>query len=453
MARKHSPGCYCCAGCQCGDVTPPQITIQNYTAAGPWLDVSDCCKQIIFNPDETQDTFCCYDLYEKTWTQECVRKGYIVTPIFPYSNAGCPPDPAVFCLPDPPLIHVATSTVNFFERQKARLDLTYRTPKIIVSFGRDTFVCNGENVCKWFLKIRVCYKYSVYINGHNGYSYSVTNVSLTPCVGVDEDLDIDIPYSFNFPCGPSFISAEAPEVCFERIKIFDELPDDGDFVFTNADDGSACQEFPSCASIDFDEEICFQDSFGTTCTTCWSDYTITNNEKIFQFPSKTITSVSGFSGCGTGEECLPTITNCNNNPTICPAREQTIPCQRVTFADFDPSCCFIFGNSGYCGVPIGFFDGGQVCPNFILGDDTLCNFFSNAVQNPFYAVHDCTLPGCDSTCCFHLDCNDCSICQAKIGPPYIWSQEITVETTCTDLRTGSYCCIPYPTTTLSVVFS
>lgn len=461
MRRKNTPGCYCCVGdCQCGSVEPPEIQIEGYTPSTGWLQVSECCIERVFEPDEASTIVCCHDLHKKTWTQTCTQKGYVPVPIFPWQSSGCPPDPDVFCRPDPPLIHVANRTVDYHEEQRLRVDISSRVERLVVTFGKDKFTCNGVEECKWFIKISLCYKYFFEFIGFAAYELTVTNESLTECLTVDEDCNTTVS---TFPiddseCGGGFIDPEGPEFCFERIKLFDDLPEDGEFEFTNADDGSECSEFPACAAIDFETEFCFSAGCGEA-DPCWYPYTILdvgddefgNFPRVYKSGGNTITSYVG--ACG--GDCIQSTTNCINNPTTCPEVTQILPCEEVRFEFPGIYCAGANGKYGpMLSFPFGFFvDIGQICPTGLILNpgDQECTFED---LPPCYIATTCTVENCGD-CCEFFDCGECSECHYSIGVPYIWTQEIEVETTCENVNDTQveYCCIEYAPVTLDIVFS
>ncbi|NCX94344.1 MAG: hypothetical protein EBX40_06690 [Gammaproteobacteria bacterium] len=280
---------------------------------------------------------------------------------------------------------------------------------------------------------------------------------------MDPDCDTSFDtFPINFDCGPGYISPEGPEFCFERIKLFDELPEDGDFQFTNADDGSQCSDFPTCARIDFETEVCFLADCGDR-NPCWCDFTIEdvgadefgNPPRVYKSGGDTITSYTGpCSG-----DCIENVYNCNNNPTTCPEVAQVLPCEKVVFDCNGIYCTAGTVNGDYISLPaFGLFDNpligaGQVCPTgtplFGSPFEPLCDF---SELTECYSPTICTVEDCGD-CCEFKDCGECSQCFQNVSAPYIWTQEIEVETTCDDVRTGQICCVDYQPVTLSIVFS
>lgn len=458
----------CCpeGECVCGTVTAPTITISGYSGGG-WTDVSPCCKQQVFTPNSSLVSRCCYNLFEKTWNQTCTRKAWIPKKLFPVEimPVSCPPSAAKHCMPDPPLLHVGTRTLTYYEQQKMRFVVQYDKPTITVYFGRDNFTCSGVTSCKWFLKIKVCYMvtsaYEVIIKWLKTQTTVAVNSCFVPNTtfdGTEQSLNYDV----SDTCETNWVpdcSSETGEICFERIKIWDTLPADGPIAFTNADIGSECEIKPTCASIAWiEDEYCFAAvaSLGD-CDPCWRAYSIGTDSVTYTFGGNTVTGIRAFQDCGPFDECIPVLINCNANPTVCPVVSQTLVCQGIEWEDDGEGTCDCLPRQpGWsCGIYDFDENGGLV----------LCNYFGNftSLASIWSYTTACPGPGpafaCDPTCCQKFDCNNCSTCEPKYVPntwtgELLASQEISVTTYCSPFNaTMPTCCVTYPTTTLNVDFA
>jgi len=434
----------CCCGC-CTDITAslPVITIAGYTG-GEWTSVTDCCKKKLFTPNTSSNSTACGLLSTQTWTQQCVRKAwaYNLPKRAQTGTASCPPDPSIYCYPSTPLVHVGTVTIDFFLQHGFGFKVFYSTPKIEVLFGRGEFTCSGVKSCKWFLKTRLIYTVDASYITSTAYTQTRTTASAHSCFTADTSND-GTASSDNYPipsvCEPSWFacgSMPTNYIIFERIKIWDSLPADGEFTFNNSDTGSSCEEKPSCADGTFDvAEACISPQ-DLDCNPCWQPYTIVNNPTTFSIPSIEIRTATTINGCDL-DDCTQGILNCNSNPTTCPAVSQTLPCQKVVF----------YGDvSNYCACTLQFVSDPfaatvgsppPVCNTSIpdpgnYGIPLECGFFNGLIQglNPF-AFTGCSTGNCNTTCCHKIGCGDCIICNPKLGGPLVvGSQEVSVSTTC-----------------------
>lgn len=454
--------CKCCTGdCSCGTVTPPTITITGYTAAGSWSSVSDCCKYIMYEPDESDLTRCCATLLEKTWEQICELKAWAQNlPIGIDVPGICPPDPAKFCTPDPPLTHIGTVTNTYNELQKIFFIVEYDKPRIEVWFGKDNFTCGGVTECKWFLKVRWCFEVQVEYAWQYGWQATRTTAAVHPCFATDNHYDgtWESPNWPDVECSTdrTSCSGDAYTVCFDRIKIWDELPANGPISFTDTDIGSECEVKPSCASIVFDDSShCFTSASFGVCELCW-DYEIIEDTVTYEFGGEVISSYNSFGSCDF--ECSPIATNCVGNTTTCPTVTQTLPCHYVEFGDSE-ACCGTTSNNFTVDPVDGTFGRCDSVVDRPFDPPQSCGFFIDVVAVPYFTNEaTCGVPTftpCDSTCCYYFDCGDCSQCKHKFAGGFgvfYGSQEITINTTCDPPGSGE-CCISLGTRTINVVWA
>jgi hypothetical protein len=453
----------CCDNpCVCGASTPPTITITGYTGGG-WNSVSDCCKEQVFTPNSSLISRCCANLFEKSWDQQCVRKAWAFNMTFPYETAPptCPPDPDKYCCPDPPLIHIGTQTIDYFEKHRLRLQISFDKPTIIVSFGRDNFTCSGVTECKWFMKVKVCYEVTSAYQYDIGWTRTLTTVSVNSCFDANTMFDgtetsPSYPVSDSCDAGWLGCSSDTGPVCFERIKIWDTLPSDGIITFEDSDTGSSCETKPTCADILYGEsQICFAPagSLGD-CNPCWYPYSIVDNPTTYTCGGETIDTV--FARDCSEDPCLILVQGCDP-PTICPVVTQTLPCESVAFGTDDDESCDCLPR---------FLAEGTICPTAALdagGAPVSCGFFANS-SNPSPAFTSnfgvCMDTPCETDCCNYLDCGTCPVCVPKYIPltwtgVFIGSQEISVNTTCSNYNDppADPCCIDYAVVSLSVDFA
>jgi len=450
----------CCCNC-CTDVTAslPTITITGYTG-GAWTSVTDCCKKKTFTPNASSNSVACGTLITKTWTQECLRKAWAfnMPPGLEAGSAACPPDPDVYCFSDPLLVHVGTSTLDLFEQNNLGFKVTYASPTIEVVFGRGEFTCSGVKVCKWFIKTRVIYSVVAAYVTSISWTKTRTTESVHPCFTANTNSDGTTNANYPPPSDPceglwDTCSQTTNFVIFERIKIWDELPEDGEFTFGNSDTGSDCEEKPSCASGTFDlTEACFSVQSDLDCDPCWQPFTIVNNPTTVTVGPLEIRTATGI--VGDAEFCTQEFTNCNSNFTTCPAVSQTLPCESVVF----------YGDaSGFC--TCGAYQPQNGCPTSVLQQDGIyveCGFFGVEPSPDFTATYGVcvrSLGNCVSTCCYIIGSEDCSSCIPKYTPLF-WtgalagSQEVSVSTTCSSYNDPPVppVCITYTPVVLTVDF-
>jgi hypothetical protein len=451
----------CCCGC-CIDVPAdlPTVSISGYTG-GEWTSAGSCCMQKVFTPNTPAEFSCCGKLLDKTWTQECLRKAWAfnMPPGIQDTAASCPPSPAVYCFPDPPLIHIGTQTIDYFEHQSLQLKIDWTSPVITVTFGRGTFVCGGVSSCKWFMKIRLTYNVVSAYQSLLSWERTLTTESVHPCFSANTDADGT--ETFNFPPESSDCESNQWSGCgftnsspfFERIKIWNNLPEDGVIVFTNDDTDASCDGLPACAIGDFDEtQICIAPQASIDeCDPCWQSFAIVDDPTTYTVPAMEIREARGITGCDI-DDCFSTIANCNANPTTCPAVSQTLPCEKVVFYGDNESCLCSSDSPSY-GCPTEALDASGVLVK--------CGFYQNtSLTRRFEAIYGtCQGDNCIGTCCHIVGCGPCVQCVPKHIPAtwsgvLIGSQELSVSATCSAYNDPPFqpCCINYSPVSLTVEF-
>jgi hypothetical protein len=373
-------------------------------------------------------------------------------------SPSCPPNPAVYCFPDPPLIHVGTQTIDYIYQDGLGFKVIYATPLIEVLFGRGEFTCSGVKSCKWFIKTRVVYTVTSQYLSSQSWTKTRTTESVNACftANTGEDGTTSSNYPPSSVCGPGwFMCSEATNfVIFERVKIWDSLPEDGTFTFGNSDNGSDCEEKASCADGVFDlTEACVSPQSELDCNPCWQPFNIVNNPTTFTIPATEIRSATGITGCD-AEFCGTTIANCNSNFTTCPEVSQTLPCESVVFYGDITDYCDCTSQQPSDGCPTSI-------PQFGTGLFVECGFFGLSPSPIFTSTYGvCSGDDCVATCCYIIGCEDCVQCVPKYIPltwagGLVGSQEVSVSTTCSAYNDPPIppVCITYSPITLTVDFT
>lgn len=308
MKRKHIPGCYCCGTnepcpecCDPEEVIPTSLTPsiddpELWTRVDRDYDEDCCClkERWVYNQDEPIYE-CCNLMSVNTWQTQDVRTDALLK--FPvnfsriYCNTNPPPcDNSLCCVED--IVDVCTWIMTIDAEQRNYFAVWIYLDGLDVSWTRETVRCpdtnppdpiNPEPKCRYVLKIVVKGHYTWRVNSNFIGTTTVDNTFLHPCyILCEEILDCHVPIGTTteeqcdhpdlacsadinigdpfcqLNCGNTRGSGNCYEgqefFCWERIKYFDEPPEE--VTFTNND---IINENPFDPDVDCDEPKCVFD--------------------------------------------------------------------------------------------------------------------------------------------------------------------------------------------------
>jgi hypothetical protein len=342
VKRKNSPGCYCCLESDCYELQPedlPDVSITGWTAEGGW-EGNACCKCITLVPDDPVTVESCYENYgsadvdiECSWDLRAIP-----TLDLPFASAETCPVPDSWCCPGPVIKIGEGSSVSYWHYTYNAI-FAYTPIKIEICISKQDVTCGEETTTKYVLLSRYCYE--VKAVSSRGVDSSIllettfTNscfeeaplgtLGLVPC-DQSEEQSIEPACSYDDLSDALAGSLLLPptQICFERVKFLDSPPD-GEFEFTDLDDGDGCT-WERCHDFEYTTEYCFEVA-SFIGRPCWCDYDFTIVESTVIDP---ITSVCGCNACLVPEQLETTpgtnyvIIDCDNPELVilkcCPGR-------------------------------------------------------------------------------------------------------------------------------------
>lgn len=462
MARRNSPGCYCCNDCDkiLEEELPCVIPPDEYTRIENWYGGS-CCKCILFRKS--------YSLIESDW--QCDDVSVVNSSLEVNQNwlaSELPPPPVVcggncetlrtqgayYCCTSEPFI-AATSVTTGEGSWRTRIEYRRLEDVLQVCIKKGTVICNGESQVKWIVHARLFqtlgYLFLFYnrtINIQRTFSNVADCFSINDNEFLPYNCDCELNYSteLNADChetlpilGAGLLGGDDLKFAssyFDYVLFFDEdeWPPES-FLLDSSAVPNGCT-YSTCnlfGDFNFDDTACVGFSnFALGTRPCWCDAELNCQAVTLEVPLNfACTPPATLFSCDCDQATPPTT-------VVCSIEEP-----------WDPFECGTYEANSIACVVDGIGDPNLGCENSLLGAFTggvgwhfiICNSWTYFVGPSTFRPNYCTNAGpcsgyapCNACCQEYGDCQ----CAPKYGQSIVETTSLTQDFECTWIP-WSYC--------------